>query len=232
MKTYAVGDLHGRFDLLEKAIKAIQEDSPEGGRFIVLGDFVDRGPQSKEIIQTLIVGPCDDKWEWIVLQGNHEDIMLQANRNPAALSWWWGNGGGATLASYGVTPHDVSWPLPIDPNHIAWLMHLPAYFEDEHRIFVHAGVPHFKTVKETKRETLQWMLFKGDIPGTDADLYEDKPHMSGKHLVHGHHQSAAHPLLLPHRTNLDSFAWYTGRLAIGVFDDSQAEPIKILEVTE
>lgn len=233
MKIYCVGDLHGRFDLLEKAIKLIQEDSPEGGRFIVLGDFVDRGPQSKQIIQTLMVGPCNDKWEWIVLQGNHEDIMLQGFRNPHCLDWWIGNGGGQTLISYGYkVGDDLTYPLKVDVTHIHWIDNLPIYFEDEHRIFVHAGVPHDKLVNETKRQTLQWMLNKGDIKGYCSDLYDDLPNISGKHVVHGHHQSADHPLLLPHRTNLDSFAWYTGKLAIGVFDDTQAQPIKVLEVTD
>jgi serine/threonine protein phosphatase 1 len=230
VKTYAIGDLHGRFDLLEKAIELIERHSPEGGRFIVLGDFVDRGFQSKEIIQRLIAGPTSDKWEWIVLQGNHEDIMLQAYRNPACLSWWIGNGGGGTLMSYGYKNGDaLKYPLKIDANHIAWLTHLPVYFQDELRVFVHAGVPHDELVTEANRQTLQWLLHKGDIPD-DRDCYEDKPNISGKHIVHGHHQDATHPLLLPHRTNLDSFAWYTGRLVIGVFDDDVATPVTTIEI--
>jgi serine/threonine protein phosphatase 1 len=231
MKTFAIADLHGRFDLLEKAIKLIEAESPEGGRFIVLGDFVDRGFQSKEIIQRLIQGPSDSKWEWIVLQGNHEDIMLQAYSNRNCLIWWLNNGGGGTLQSYGYEKEgNLDYPLQIDPNHIAWIRHLPVFYEDKHRIFVHAGVPHDQLPQDTHRQTLQWMLHRGDIKSLSADLYDDKPNISGKHIVHGHHQSENHPLLKPHRTNLDSFAWYTGRLAIGVFDDSQGEPIKVLEV--
>lgn len=232
MLTYAIADLHGRFDLLEAAIKLIETDSPEGGRFIVLGDFVDRGLESKQIIQRLIAGPTSDKWEWIVLQGNHEDIMLQTFRNPHCLTWWLRNGGNSTLASYGYKNGDkISYPLQIDNDHIAWITHLPVYFEDEHRIFVHAGVPHDQLVNEVHRQTLQWMLHRGDVKSLSADLYDDKPNISGKHIVHGHHQSKDHPLLKPHRTNLDGFAWYTGKLAIGVFDESQAAPIKLLEVT-
>jgi serine/threonine protein phosphatase 1 len=232
MKTYAIADLHGRFDLLEKAIELIESDSPDGGRFIVLGDFVDRGLQSKETVQRLITGPSSDKWEWVVLQGNHEDIMLQTVRNPNCLSWWLGNGGGSTLQSYGYKTGDkVRYPLKLDDNHIAWMTHLPIFFEDDKRIFVHAGVPHDKLVQDVNKYTLQWMLNRGDIKGLNADLYDDLPNISGKHVVHGHHQSESHPLLLPHRTNLDSFAWYSGKLAIGVFDETQARPIKTLQVT-
>lgn len=229
MKTYAIADLHGRYDLLEKTIELIEADSPEGGRFIVTGDFVDRGFQSKEIIQRLMAGPSSDKWEWIVLQGNHEVMMIKTYYNPASLEWWLRNGGNATLYSYG--DESFTYPLPICRNHLAWLIHLPVFFEDEHRIFVHAGVPHDQLVTETKREILQWMLNRGDIPEFDLDVYDDKPNISGKHVVHGHHQSEHHPLLLPHRTNLDTFAWYTGRLGIGVFNDEQAQPVKTLEVT-
>jgi serine/threonine protein phosphatase 1 len=231
MRTYAIADLHGRYDLLEKALELIEADSPEGGKLVVLGDFVDRGFETSRIINRLRAGPKSDKWQWVILQGNHEDIMLQAYRNPACLNWWLRNGGDATLLSYGFKYGDkLTYPLKVDADHIAWLTHLPVFHEDEHRIFVHAGVPHDKLVTETKRETLQWMLHEGDVSG-HADLYEDKPNVSGKHLVHGHHQSEHHPLLLPHRTNLDSFAWYTGKLAIGVFEDDKAEPVKTLEVT-
>jgi serine/threonine protein phosphatase 1 len=233
MLTFAIADMHGRFDLFEKAIELIEKHSPEGGRLIVLGDFVDRGFQSCQIIQRLIQGPSSDKWEWIVLQGNHEDIMLQAARNSHALVWWLNNGGGSTLQSYGYKDGEkLTYPLRLDEDHLAWLTHLPTYFEDDKRIFVHAGVPFTEKVEDVKKQTLQWMLYEGDIKGLVADTYEDKPHVSGKHLVHGHHQSDKHPLLKPHRTNLDSFAWYTGRLAIGVFDDTQAEPIETLEVTD
>jgi len=232
VKTFAIADMHGRFDLFEKALALIESYSPEGGRLIVLGDFVDRGFQSKEIIQRLIQGPTNPKWEWITLQGNHEDIMLQTVRNHHCLGWWLGNGGSSTLSSYGYNHGDkLTYPLKIDADHIAWLTHLPIYFEDEHRIFVHAGVPHNMNVQDVNKYTLQWMLHRGDIKSLNADLYDDKPNISGKHIVHGHHQSESHPLLKPHRTNLDSFAWYTGKLAIGVFDNTQATPIETLEVS-
>lgn len=227
MKTYAIGDLHGRYDLLEKAIEAIETDSPEGGRFIICGDFVDRGPQSKEIIQRLIAGPSSDKWEWITLQGNHEAMMIGAYYQAGNLLHWLYNGGGATLASYS-DDKSYTYPLPIDRDHISWLIHRPVYFEDENHIFVHAGVPHDELVTETDRGILQWMLHDGDIPNVEG--YEDLPNISGKHIVHGHHQSDLHPLRLPHRTNLDTFAWHSGRLAIGVFDETHGPPLKIIEV--
>jgi serine/threonine protein phosphatase 1 len=82
-KTYAVGDLHGRFDLLCRTLDLIEADAgDEGGTFICLGDFVDRGPQSSLIVELLMRGPQRPNWRWIVLQGNHEMMMLGALHEP------------------------------------------------------------------------------------------------------------------------------------------------------
>jgi serine/threonine protein phosphatase 1 len=232
MNTYAIADLHGRLDLLGRAMVAITNHAQGPCKLVVLGDFVDRGPQSRQIIDLLMKGP--EIWpdiEFIVLQGNHEDIMLQAIKEPGLLKWWIGNGGGATLKSYGYTDGDQFYPLKVNQSHIDWLSKLPISYEDDLRMFVHAGVPYNTPMHEAKKETLQWMLYRGDIEKPfGADIYDDLPHFTGKHLVHGHHQSRDHPLLKPHRTNLDSFAWLYGRLAIGVFNDSQAGPVEVLEV--
>lgn len=234
MLTYAIGDLHGRFDLLCSAIDLIEADAGDGGgRLIVLGDFVDRGPLSRGIIDLLIAGPQRARWEWVVLQGNHEAMMLACLDNPGILRWWIGNGGGQTLQSYGYKQGDELLPLKVPAEHLNWLSELPITFEDAHRIFVHAGVPFDQPVADVEAETLQWMLYSGD----DDEYYPDAryhsgegAHVSGKHIVHGHHQNARNPQPRRGRTNLDSFAWYTGRLAIGVFDANQPAPIRILEV--
>lgn len=229
MKTYAIADLHGRFDLLCRAIDLVEKDAgDEGGTLVVLGDFVDRGPQSRSIIDLLMAGPQREKWRWVVLQGNHEAMMLECLGNPNILRWWIGNGGAATLQSYGYSHGDALHPLKIPAEHLEWLRSLPVTHEDEHHIFVHAGVPFDQPLAEARPETLQWMLYPGDVEHGDAEFHADEQHVSGKHIVHGHHQSANHPLLKPHRTNLDSFAWATGHSAIGVFD-GPGGPVKILD---
>ena len=229
--TYAIADLHGRFDLLCKAIDLVEADAGEvGGTFIVLGDFVDRGPQSRMIIDLLMRGPQRPEWRWIVLQGKHEAMMLECLTNPGILRWWIGNGGGETLRSYGYTEGDKLQPLRIPVEHLEWLAKLPVYHCDQHRIYVHAGIPFDQQLSEAKPETLQWMLYRdGGDEYRDAEYHADAGHISGKHVVHGHHQSAHHPLRLPHRTNLDSFAWATGHAAIGVFDDAApGGPVRVL----
>jgi serine/threonine protein phosphatase 1 len=228
--TYAIADLHGRFDLLCRAIDLVEADAgDEGGTFIVLGDFVDRGPQSRNIIDLLMAGPQRPNWRWIVLQGNHEAMMLECLANPGLLRWWFGNGGVQTMLSYGYQTGDDLRALKIPAEHLEWLAGLPITHEDAHRIFVHAGVPFDQQLDEATAQTLQWMLYPGDVNHADAEFHPDEAHCSGKHIVHGHHQSASHPLLKRHRTNLDSFAWNTGRLAIGVFEDDYPAPVKIMD---
>jgi serine/threonine protein phosphatase 1 len=230
-KTYAIADLHGRFDLLSAALTLIERDAgADAATLICMGDFIDRGPQSRNIIDLFMAGPSLPNWRWIILQGNHEEMMLRCLDNPHMMRWWLGNGGSQTLLSYGYREGDQIFPLKIPQEHLDWVRALPVTYEDGQRIFVHAGVPFDQWPNEAKPEIMQWMLYPGDVEHGNADFYPDEPHVSGMHIVHGHHQSAAHPLLKPHRTNLDSFAWYTGRLAIGVFNNDQAAPERILEV--
>lgn len=233
-RTYAIADLHGRFDLLCNAIDVVEEHSPEGGCLVIMGDFVDRGPQSRSIIDLLMAGPSTPGWEWVILQGNHEAMMVAVldNPTPHLMRWWVGNGGGQTLQSYGYQQGDMVLPLKVPPEHLVWLNGLPIHLDDGLRIFVHAGVPYDQPLAEASKDTMQWMLYPGDVEHGDAEFHADAQHCSGRHIVHGHHRSASHPLLKPHRTNLDSFAWNTGRLAIGVFDDTTAAPLEILWATE
>lgn len=241
-KTYAIADIHGRADLLMRAAELIVQDceGEAAPSVIVLGDFVDRGPASAKVIGMLRT--MNEKAGWRVLQGNHEAMMLEAcaNPEPGLLRWWFGNGGGRTLASYGYTQDDM--PNAMEPDlrirpalaeDLAWLKTLPVWIGDKHRIYVHAGVPFDEQINTVSKEVLQWHLY--DAYGSEAHnephLWTDFPHVSGKHIVHGHHQHHLNPYSgLKHRTNLDSYAWNTGRLAIGCFDDdTPGGPVKILD---
>ena len=99
--TYAIPDLHGRLDLLDSAIEKIVEHSARKRATVVtLGDYVDRGPASRHVIERL-VGWRSDKLTLVNLKGNHEAMMWETCNNLAELSWWIKNGGDQTLASYG-----------------------------------------------------------------------------------------------------------------------------------
>jgi serine/threonine protein phosphatase 1 len=92
---------------------------------------------------------------------------------------------------------------------------------DAHRVFVHAGIDPNCSLDEQDAEDVIWKIYRDDDDGGYGQ----------RHVVHGHHQHAHGPIFKKNRTNLDTFAWYTGRLAIGVFDDARpGGPIEVLEV--
>ena len=213
--TFAVADLHGRFDLLQDALVAI-EDYPAGavGRTVVfLGDYVDRGPQGADIVDRLLVG-APAGWRWICLKGNHEAMMALAMGNPDRLEWWISNGGDATIMSY-------QGRRDLIASHLAWIEALPCMHVDAHRVYVHGGVDPAMPLDAQPEKTLLWKRYP---PGA-------KDGHGAFHVVHGHDPNQDGPLRLAGRTDLDTLAWATGRLVVGVFDDAQpGGPIDFIEV--
>jgi serine/threonine protein phosphatase 1 len=209
MKTFVVPDLHGRYDLLFAALGKIRM-SAEFGKVVFLGDYVDRGPASKAIIDRLIQGPPDG-WTWVFLKGNHEDMLLQCHDDTGSdFHWWANNGGTTTLDSYGGK---------IDPDHLEWFAALPTYHADAHRVYVHAGLGENYDLADQPEAMTQWYRYP---KGADVGY-------RGKHVVHGHTPQG--PELFPNRTNLDAGAWKHGTLCVGVFDDdTPGGPIHIMRV--
>jgi serine/threonine protein phosphatase 1 len=220
--TYAIADLHGRFDLLEMAFEAIFRHSTGPATIVTLGDYVDRGRQSRQVIERLIGGGI----EWngsglICLKGNHEDIMWQSCRKLPSVSWWLSNGGGATLISYGQKEGEKADVSVVPATHLDWIKKLPLMHIDKHRIYVHAGVDPRRGLADQDPEIVIWKIY---------DDRDDGGH-GQRHVVHGHHQHEDGPILKKGRTDLDTFAWYTGRLVVGVFDDDKpGGPVDFIEM--
>jgi serine/threonine protein phosphatase 1 len=220
-KTYAIADLHGRFDLLEMALARITERADHTATLVTLGDYVDRGPDGRKIIERLMAGLGREGWRLICLKGNHEDIMWQTCRRLPDVDWWLTNGGGATLISYGQQVGDQADVAVVPASHLDWVERLPLMYVDTHRVFVHAGIDPNCPLDEQDAEDVIWKIYPD---------YDDGGH-GQRHVVHGHHQHPHGPIFKKNRTNLDTLAWYTGRLAIGVFDNgTPGGPIDVLEV--
>jgi serine/threonine protein phosphatase 1 len=208
---YAIGDIHGRYDLLQKALREIARDSGSAATVVFLGDYIDRGPQSREVVECLRHGPAHDGDRWICLRGNHEQMACDAEEQGSRRWLWLDNGGEATLDSFG-----GRMPAKV----LGWFRGLPLSHETEHHFFVHAGVMPGVPFGAQDEETLMWIRHR----------FLDDARDHGKHVVHGHTPSAFAELK-PNRTNLDSMAFQTGRLSIGRFDRHvKGGPTRLIEV--
>jgi serine/threonine protein phosphatase 1 len=188
--TYAIGDIHGRLDLLMDLLsQIITHANGRSCKLVFLGDYIDRGPDSAGVLA--LVRRFQQQWpeSVICLKGNHEAMLLEVVTEPAVTSWWLGNGGDNTLASF-----DVSHPADLPADVLSWIAGLPTLYEDEHRYFVHAGLHPDLSLPEQDDQTKLWIR--------DEFLLVD--HDFGKHVVHGHTPSeTGYPELRPYRTNLD-----------------------------
>ena len=219
--TYAIPDLHGRLDLLESAIdKIIGHSAGERSTIVTLGDYVDRGPSSCQVIERLM-GWRPDKLTLVNLKGNHEAMMWETCNNLAELSWWIKNGGDQTLASYGGQSSQGDFDPHIVPQaHLQWIANLALMHVDQHRVFVHAAVDPKIPLDQQNELTLLWKRYPEGFDVGHGD----------RHVVHGHHANPKAPIVTKGKTNLDGLAWQTGRLVIGVFEDRPGSALEYLEI--
>jgi serine/threonine protein phosphatase 1 len=204
--TYVIPDIHGRYDLLcDGLAQIIAHSRGSAGVVVLLGDYVDKGPESRGVIDRLLSG-VGAGFRLVAIRGNHDAMMVDALRDPSKLAAWMAKGGDAALASYG------GHPASVPHAHIDWLDGLRLMHIDAHRLYVHAGVDPAIPLDGQSEATLLWKRY----PKGSADGF-------GKfHVVHGHDNCPDGPLLYEGRTNLDTLAWRTGRLTIGIFDDDRS----------
>ena len=211
--TFAIGDIHGCLDQLRVLLREIETYAP-AGRVIFLGDLIDRGPDSRGVVEFVMAGPSKPGWTWLTLKGNHEEMLWGASSGESDVDWWLMNGGQETLVSYnGVVPG----------RHLKWIKELPTILVERHRIFVHAGIDETLPLEQQGDEIFLWIRRPEDYSGE----------YFGKHLCHGHTPSMANPRTIGNRTNVDSGAVFSGVLSCAVFDDDQpGGPIDFLMTTQ
>ena len=213
--TFSVGDIHGCFEKLKSLLVAC--DAFRGGRiaqFIFIGDYIDRGSQSKDVLDFLIKGGVEQDRYFVCLRGNHEDMLLRAadkQRSDRDLLNWWGNGGEQTLESYGVDD-----PSDLPAEHLSWMRSLPLQTSDQHRLFVHAGIRPSIALSSQSTEDLLWIR--------EPFLSSEEDH--GALVVHGHTPTRnREPDLRPNRLNIDTGACFGGPLTAAVFSNDESAPL-------
>jgi serine/threonine protein phosphatase 1 len=210
---YAVGDVHGcaaELDMLETAIVA-DSDGIAGDKWIVmLGDYVDRGPRSADVLDRLCRRPPPG-FQRFALAGNHEVMMLEFLRDPEPQSSWLKFGGLETLASYGIDPtafvrqgtkaRRAILDSHIPAEHLELLQSLPITLALPGVTFVHAGMRPGIAPDAQSDDDLLWMR----EPFLSSDTAEFGL------VVHGHTPGAT-PDIRPHRISIDTGAFATGIL--------------------
>jgi len=219
-RLYAVGDIHGRLDLLDKLHAMIIEDMAAAPRMraalIYLGDYVDRGPQSRQVLDRLIDDPLPG-FDLIHLCGNHDDFLMKFFEDPSVGTLWMQHGGIETLASYGVTlEKDGEADLValrdqllkrLPETHRDFLRRLRYSYQEDGYFFAHAGVKPKVALEAQSPYDLMWI--REEFLESRADF--------GKVVVHGHTPVAA-PENLPNRIGVDTGACWTGHLTAVVLD--------------
>jgi serine/threonine protein phosphatase 1 len=213
--TCAIGDIHGQIDQLRELVARCRRHADTRPiKFVMLGDYIDRGPDSAGVIRFLM--DLESQGEVIALKGNHEWIALSVMDGTLAADLWLGEGGAATLRSYGV---ESVGELP--SAHVDWLRARPFSYDDGRRFFVHAGIDPARPLAEQRERDLIWIRERFLLDRRDR----------GRLIVHGHTPSAdGKPEWRPNRVNLDTGAVYGGPLTAGIFSDTVTEPIAFLHV--
>ena len=168
-RTIAVGDIHGCSQALDALIGQIKPTT--GDRLVILGDMIDRGPDSQGVLDRLI--ELKEKCHLVPLLGNHEEMLLAAREGKSDLRYWKKFGGQETLDSYGGLPdcRELPW------SHIHFIQKCPLFLETDTDIFVHAGLaPNFPMDQQSSLDLL-WKPLEQDDVG---------PHYSGKTIIVGH----------------------------------------------
>ena len=211
---YAIGDVHGCLDLLQGLERQIAEDAADtpGDRLIVmLGDLIDRGPASAEVIEHM-QAPPPAGFRRLCLRGNHEQMLLGFLRQQRDGAVWLANGGWKTIASYGASPTEMAAASGrraavdlllryIPHEHIDWLSGLPVLIETPEVIFAHAGIRPGVAIADQTDDDLMWF----------RDDYADDFASARRTVVHGH-TPRDEPLVTPFRIAIDTGACLTGKL--------------------
>jgi serine/threonine protein phosphatase 1 len=226
-RIYAIGDIHGRYDLLQLLIERIGRHSatlpPTRSLYVIfIGDIVDRGPQSAEVMG-MLYDLQRKSGKVIVLLGNHEDVMVQAlDGDLDALRRWLAVGGDTTLASFGIAPLRSDEDLRdylnrarrvVPREWTTWLRQLPLSVQSGGYHFVHAGVRPGVALDRQSREDMLWIR--------DEFLEDERAY--GAVVVHGH-SIVPEAEIRANRICIDTGAYRTGMLT-AIYLEGQAQEV-------
>lgn len=220
---YAIGDIHGYAPEMEAALLWCSEDAARLGkkaRVHLLGDYVDRGPDSRRVLEILREGPRDAHVEWLPIRGNHDETFARVwfdHRDELAPEWW-ARGGQQTLMSYGWNPLLDGLPRSladwVPEDDIAFIRSMPLAHVVGDLLFVHAGVRPGRRLEEQSDRDLMWI--RSEFARHEGDY--------GHTVVHGHIPDEGHPKRFSNRIAMDGGVFFTGRASVAAFEYGAPEP--------
>lgn len=216
VRVYAIGDIHGRCDLLDRLFALLYEDISKGGfsslYFVFLGDYIDRGYQSRQVLDRLISQQWG-KLNAVFLKGNHEQTLLDFLDSPDVGPQWTEYGGRETLNSYGISVPEqksdiAAWERTSEKlkdampeSHLSFLRSLRSEFQLGGCYFVHAGVNPDKSLANQTDEDRLWI----------RDRFTSNSKQMAKVIVHGH-TPEERPIWDGRRIGVDTGAYITNCL--------------------
>ena len=218
-RLYVIGDIHGRSDLLDRLIATIDREAKDLGAdclTVTLGDYIDRGADSRGVLDRLSRNPFPGNY--VALKGNHEALLETFLGDPAVGAHWYRLGGPETLHSFGVRTESFfgrrsfkkvrdQLRTALSLEHIQFLASLKTSITFDRYFMCHAGVRPGIPLESQNEEDLLWI--RDEFLGSKLDF--------GKIVVHGH-TPTEEPEVLPNRINIDTCAFSSGRLTCVVLE--------------
>lgn len=229
---YAIGDVHGRLDLLERLTEQLAVETEAAARdgkgtiAVFLGDYIDKGPDAAGVVEHLIRFRDQAACETIFLRGNHEDVLISLVDGDEDSARWLEYGGVETLRSYGVSFRAAN-PNPsveklrqtaigaIPAEHIAFLRETELHVALGDYIFVHAGLRPDRLIEEQTDSDMMWFRY-----------YDDEPPIWSGTVVHGHSVNAR-PIRGRARIGIDTGAYATDALTALRLEGDRQDFLKV-----
>lgn len=231
-RVYAIGDVHGCAGLFAALLTEIggelRTDGHVRGIVVLLGDLVDRGPDSRRVVEMAMIPPLPHSARLVALMGNHERMMLDVlEGNPELLARWLSYGGAATAASYGVAPIvgtatperlarlATEFAAAVPAEHRTFLAALPTSWRIGDYFLVHAGIRAGTALDLQNPDDLMWA----------GEAFVESRRDHGAIVVHGHH-IGPDPVVRQNRIGVDTGAYCTGTLSCLVLEGSERRLIQ------
>lgn len=211
---YVFPDIHGRYDLLQKALDFVYQENINGGKIIFLGDYIDRGPENKKVLDTVMFPKLG--WDFICLMGNHEEMFIDAYDGKMRF---YDPKVGLEYVPDAVSQHDLRRGIPSEI--VEWMRNLKLFHFEGNNVFAHAYYDDDFLPEHQQKSNVLWMRMD------DWSTYRSQ--QDRLYLTHGHTPRKHGPVKSPNRVNLDCGGVFYGRYVIGEYYEGITGPVAFHE---